>query len=98
MGCGNCGNSCGTTCNYGHHLFAGLHRNWFGSLCSACDGGMSCGCGDGLGSPAQGDTLPSGPAPELVPKPALNGPPEVPADDGKSARRPISRFVSGSFN
>lgn len=107
MGCGSGCSTCATAacgCNYdGHKMFAGLHRGWFGSLCSACDGGMSCGCGDsgighsGIGSPASDGTLPAGPAPELIPKPALSAPPEVPAEDGKSARR-ITRFVSGSFN
>lgn len=100
MGCNTCGNSCGTTCapacGCGHKLFGGLHRGWFGNLCSACDGGMSCGCSDGLGGSAP-SALPNSPAPELVPKPALNGPPEVPADDAKSARR-STRFVSGSLN
>lgn len=98
MGCHSCAPSCDTCApSCGHKLFGGLQRGWFGKLCSACDGGMSCGCGDGIGSPAYGESLPSGPAPELVPKPTLEGPPSVPADDGKSARRP-ARLISGSFN
>jgi hypothetical protein len=93
VGCHSCGAAEVCGCG-GPKLFGGLHRGWFAGLCNACDGGLSCSCTDSV--PAGNIPGPPSPEPEAVPKPALSTPPEVPADDAKSARR-TSRFVSGSL-
>ena len=83
--------SCATACGHGCKLFSGKHRGWFGSLCSTCDGGMSCGCATPIGD---------GPKAEDVPTPSADSPMEdaPAADDAKSARRnTINRYLPWSF-
>ncbi|WP_254507772.1 hypothetical protein [Anatilimnocola floriformis] len=104
IGFGGC-SSCSTcaapapvcsSCNTGYGLghFGHKCRSWFGNLCNACDGGMSCGCSDGIG----GGMIDGGAgnAPEVVPTPAKDVPTPT-ADDAKSARKTINRYVPWSL-
>ncbi len=97
-GCSTCApgcNTCGGGCHFGH--FGHKCRGWFHSLCNACDGGMSCGCEDGVES--YGAPSSNGKSPEVVPTPAADAPMAPPeADDAKSARRnAINRYLPWSI-
>jgi hypothetical protein len=105
FGCSSCAapvcapacNTCSSGCGFGHGFGHLGHkcRGWFASLCNSCDGGMSCGCADGVESYG----APAGNNPEVVPTPAADAPmAPPPADDAKSARRnTFNRYLPVSF-
>jgi|GEM_PF-3433232 len=94
--CNTCSSGCGHGLGLGH--FGHKCRGWFNNLCNTYDGGMACGCSDGMnggvienGKPANG--------PELVPTPATDSdlPTPPPADDAKSARKTFNRYTPWSL-
>lgn len=91
--CNTCGGGCGHGLGLGH--FHNKCRSWFNNLCSACDGGMSCGCSDGMNGMMNG--APAGNSPEVVPTPATDLPTPPAADDAKSARKTFNRYVPWSL-
>lgn len=92
-GCQTGCNTCNTGCGHGFGGLFAKHRGWFGNLCNACDGGMSCGCAASI----NGDAPPSNAEP--ITNPAGDKAPVPTADDdAKSARRnTINRYLPWSM-